>query len=146
VTENFPAEVQSVVGPLLANLGFTVDELDNNVDEGGRRGSVVYYRSDDCKIQIYRSAREGSVNCMIAPLVAPNIFGLYDRSHRWQYLAKFSPTPNVPLEELVRSVSYKSKTDKEQLLWVKDQIGQHYQAAHLGILDQYGGPPGRAPK
>ncbi|HZC09584.1 MAG TPA: hypothetical protein VE485_06055 [Mycobacterium sp.] len=131
MTENFPAEVQSVVGPLLDDLGFMVDEIDNNVDEGGRRGSVVYYCSDDRKIQIYQSARERNVNCMIAPLIAPNIFGLHDRSHRWQYLAKFSPAPNIPLEELVRPVSYKSKTDVEQLLWVKDQIGQHYQAAHV---------------
>lgn len=137
MTENFPAEVQTIVGPLLADLGFTVDEIDNNVDEDGRRGSVVYYRSDDCKIQIYQSSREGSVNCMIAPLVAPNIFGPYDRSYRWQYLAKFSPALNVPLEELVQSVSYKAKTDTEQLLWVKDQIGQNYEAAHVGILEMF---------
>jgi hypothetical protein len=142
VTEDFPVEAQSVVGPLLADLGFSLDEIDNNVDEGGRRGSVVYYRSDDCKIQIYQSAREGSVNCMIAPLATPNIFGLYDKSHGWQYLTKFSPAPNISLEELVQSVSYKSKTDIEQLLWVKDQIGQLYQAARAGILAQYGPPLG----
>jgi hypothetical protein len=143
VTENFPAETQSTVGPLLADLGFTLDEIDDNVDEGGRRGSVVYYRSNDCKIQIYQSAREGSVNCMIAPRAAPNVFGPYDKSHSWQYLTKFSPAPNMSLEELVQSVSYKSKTDTEQLLWVKDQIGQYYQAAHASILDQSGPPLGR---
>lgn len=136
MTENFPEAAQSVVGSLLADLGFTLDEIDNNVDEGGRRGSVVYYRSDDCKIQIYQSAREGSVNCMIAPRSAPNVFGPYDKSHSWQYLTKFSPAPNMSLEELVQSVSYKSKTDTEQLLWVKDQIGLYYQAAHAGVLDQ----------
>jgi hypothetical protein len=140
VTENFPAKVQSIVGPLLADLGFAVDEIDNDVDEDGRRGSVVYYRSEDCKIQVYQSAREGSVNCMIAPLVAPNIFGLYDRSYRWQYLAKFSPAPNMSLEELVQSVSYEAKTDTEQLLWVKDQIGQYYRAAHAGILEMFRDP------
>lgn len=142
MTQNFPEEVQSIVGPLMADLGFTVDEIDNNLDEGGRRGSVVYYRSEDCKVQIYQSAREGSVNCMIAPRAAPNIFGLYDKSYRWQYLAKFSPAPDMSLEELVQSVSYKSKTDMEQLLWVKDQIEQYYQAARTGILDQYGPPRG----
>jgi hypothetical protein len=142
VTENFPAEAQSVVGPLLADLGFTLDEIDSNVDEGGRPGSVVYYRSDDCKIQIYQSAREGSVNCMIAPRSAPNVFGPYDKSRRWQFLTKFSPAPNVSLEELVQSVSYESKTDTEQLLWVKDQIEQYYQAAHAGVLNQSGPPRG----
>jgi hypothetical protein len=37
VTENFPTEVQSVVGPLLADLGFTLDEIDDNVDGAGGR-------------------------------------------------------------------------------------------------------------
>ncbi|WP_142281587.1 hypothetical protein [Mycobacterium kyorinense] len=135
MTDGFPAEVEAVVGPLLADLGFTLDEVDNNVDEGGRRGSVVYYRSDDCKIQVYRSSREGSVNCMIAPLDASNVFGLSDQSYKWQYFTKFSPAVNVSLEELVQQVSFEPQTDKEQLEWVRDRIVEYFDVAHAGILE-----------
>jgi hypothetical protein len=135
VTEYFAAEVEAVVGPLLADLGFTLDEVDNNIDEGGRQGSVVYYKSDDCKIQIYRSSREGSVNCMIAPLDAPNVFGLYDQSYKWQYFTKFSTAPNVSLEELVQQVSFEPETDRAQLEWVRDRIAEYFEAAHAGILE-----------
>lgn len=138
MTENFPIEVQSIVGPLLANLGFALDEVDNDVDEGGRRNSVVYYRSNDCKIQIYQSSREGSVNCMIAPLEAPNKFGPRDRSYKWQYLTRFAAAPNVPLEELVQSVSFEAETDTEQLDWVKDRIAKYFDVARAGILQMYG--------
>ena len=76
----FARDVESIVGPSLAQLGFVLDEIDSSVDEGGRPGSVVYYRSSDCKIQIYNSSREGNINCMIAPLDAPNnSFGLNRR-------------------------------------------------------------------
>lgn len=137
MTKNFPAEAQSIVGPLLVDLGFTLDEIDDDVDEGERHGSVVYYRSGDCKIQIYRSAREGGVNAMIAPLDTPSQFGLHDRSRRWQYLAKFSQVPDVSLEELVNAVSYEPKTDSRQLEWVRDSIAEHFQAAHDGILKMF---------
>jgi hypothetical protein len=139
VTADFAGEVQSVVGPLLADLGFELDEIDADVDEGGRPGSVVYYRSHDCKIQIYKSSREGSVNCMIAPLNAVNDFGPRDQSSSWQYLNKFSPAPDVPLEELVKSVSFKAKTDNQRLEEVRDRIAQYYDDAHAGILKTYGG-------
>jgi hypothetical protein len=57
VKEDFSREVQTIVGPLLTSMGFAVDSVDNDVDEGGRTGSVVFYRSRDCKIQIYFSSR-----------------------------------------------------------------------------------------
>ena len=140
VTENFPTRVQSVVGPLLADLGFTLNEIDDNADESGRQGSVVYYRSNDCKLQVYRSSREGSVNCMIAPLGAPNKIGIHDRSYKWQYLTRFAPPPDEPLEELVKSVSFEAEADIEQLEWVKNRIAEYFEAAHAGILQMFGKP------
>ena len=79
--EDFSEEVQVIIGTLLSRLGFAVDRIDNDVDEGGRCGRVVYYRGGDCcKIQVYWSAREFEINAMIAPLLAPNEHGLYNRS------------------------------------------------------------------
>ena len=135
---NFAAEVESIVGPLLADLGFTLDEIDDDLNEGGRRGSVVYYRSSDCKIQIYSSSREGSINCMIAPLRANNVLGLRDPSSEWHFFKKFTPSPHVPIEELVKSVSYESLPDNELLEEVRDRIAQYYDDAHVGILKMYG--------
>ncbi|OBB77135.1 hypothetical protein [Mycobacterium sp. 852014-52144_SCH5372336] len=136
--DDFLNQVQSIVGPLLFELGFELEDVDLSVDEGGRSGGVVYYRSRDSKIQVYESSREASINCMIAPLNAPNEFGPHDRSHRWQYLTEFTPMPNTRLEELVESVSFKPKTTAEQLHWVRDIIGEHFEAAHAGILKANG--------
>jgi hypothetical protein len=138
--DHFPAEVQSIVGPALSQLGFTLESIDVDVDEGGGSGSVVYFRSADCKLQIYRSSREGSINCMIAPLGAPNVFGPRDKSLRWQYLTKFAPMPDAPLEELVDAVSFEPKTSAEELRWVRDSILQYYELAHDGILHMYENP------
>jgi hypothetical protein len=135
VTESFPAAVDSLVGPLLDELGFKLDEVDDNIDVGGRHGSVVFYRSRDCKVQISQSSREGSVKCMIAPLRASNAFGLYDESGEWQYLNEFRPAPDLSLEDLVKSVSYKSKSDGEQLAEVRDAVAGCYAAAHAAIVD-----------
>jgi len=54
-----------------------------------------------------------------------------------QFITKFTPTPHIPLEELVKSVSYKSRPDNELLEEVRDRIAQHYDDAHAGILKKY---------
>nr|WP_090339689.1 hypothetical protein [Mycolicibacterium malmesburyense]CRL68167.1 hypothetical protein CPGR_00761 [Mycolicibacterium malmesburyense] len=132
--DGFSNHVQNIVGPLLCELGFRLDGVDLDVDEGDRPGAVVYYRSADCKIQIYQSSREGSVNCMIAPISTPNEFGPHDRSLSWQYLTKFVSMPETRLEELVESVSFEPKTTVDQLRWVRDSIAEHFEAARAGVL------------
>ncbi|WP_157546459.1 hypothetical protein [Mycobacterium sp. IS-1742] len=139
MADHFADEVQSIVGPVLSDLGFTVDSIDDHVDEGGRLGSVVYYKSADCKMQIYQSSREGATNCMIAPLDAPNEFGPRDRSFRWQYLTKFAPKRDASLEELVATVSFEPKTSAEELRWVRDNIQMYYEAARAGIREMHEG-------
>lgn len=140
IADHFPEEVQSIVGPVLSSLGFTLDSTDANVDESGRFGSVVYYKSADCRIQIYQSSREGSVNCMIAPLDAQNEFGPRDKSFKWQYLTKFAPMPDAPLEELIEAVSFEPKATAEQLQWVRDNISRYYETAHAGVLKTHENP------
>lgn len=134
----FAAEVESIVGPTLADLGFTFDAVDDYRDEGGRRVEVVYYRSSDCKIQIYSSSREGSINCMIAPLGASNEFGLKHPSSEWQFLKRFSSTPRASLEELAKSASYEQLPDHDLLEKVRKLIADYYDDAHAGIIEMYG--------
>jgi len=132
----FSRDVQAIVGPTLEELGFALDGIDDSPDEGGRDQHVVYYRSTDCKIQIYRSSREGEVNCMIAPLDAPNTFGL--RTKKWHFISRFSKRANIPPEERVRAAIAEANAYKNRLDWVKDRIIKHYEAAHAGILEKYG--------
>ena len=127
-------EVERIVGPSLAARGFALDEVDPRVDEGGRWGSVVYYRGSDTKVQVYLSTREGEVNCMIAPLDAPNEYGLTNRSNKWRYFTWFVERPNVPLEELVNLIPVPPRTGEGRLELVKETIEECFSAAHAGIL------------
>jgi len=85
--EVFLTGVRSIVEPLLIQLGFQLEEF-GDVDYYGRTASVMFFRSKDCKVQVYDAPREGEINCMIAPLDAANVFGLYDRSGKWQYFPR----------------------------------------------------------
>lgn len=135
MASQFSDEVQRIVGPVLLSLGFTLDAIDDNVDEGGRRAEVVYFTSPDCKIQVYRSSREGETNCMIAPRNVPNEYGL--RAERWQYLNRFVKRPDLPLEELVSAARAEYESYANPLEWVRDRITKNYEAAHVGILQMY---------
>ena len=134
--ESFAADVQSIVGPAMSELGFELDGIDDDVDEGGRSGRVVFYRRDDCKVQVYWSAREFEINAMIAPANAPNEHGLYDRFAMWHYFGEFEKRPDLPLEELV----ILRKRDKENfqstrrwLAWLRDKIVLNFDAALAAI-------------
>ena len=121
----FSAEVQTIVGPVLEQLGFVLDEIDDSPDEGGRRQHIVYFRSEDCKVQVYESAREGEVNCMIAPIDVPNEFGL--RAKKWQFLTRFSKRPDLPLAELAELARAEYKSYSNPLEWVRDRIVKYYE-------------------
>jgi hypothetical protein len=135
---NFSATVQTIVGPALEELGFVEDEVDDNVDEGGRLGAVVFYRSGDCKLQIYRSSRAGEVNSMIAPLAASNVFGLTDSSGYWQYLKRFVPRPNLSISQLAQLSSQVFESDEERIVFERDNIVKYFPYAHAGILEMFG--------
>ncbi len=136
MSAEFSAEVEAIVGPLLEKLGFVIDGIDDNPDKGGRRQHIVYYRSADCKMQIYESSREGETNCMIAPLDAPNAFGL--NTKKWQFLTRFSKRPDLPLAELSAQARADYVSYANPLEWVRDRILKYYELAHVGILEMYG--------
>jgi hypothetical protein len=135
MTSDFLANVETTVGPLLKRLGFVLDGVDDSPDRGGIERHIVYYRSDDCKLQIYDSSREGEINCMIAPLSAPNEFGLTTK--KWHYISRFSKRPDLPPQERLRVAIAEAKAYENQLDWVRDRIAKHYESAHAGILEKY---------
>lgn len=134
IASNFSDDVQLTVGPVLAQLGFKLDHVDSSPERGARR-VIVYYRSDDCKIQIYWSEREGEVNCMIAPLDAANSFGL--RTQKWQYLTRFAKRPDIPFNDLLQLVRAEYRSYDNPVAWVRDQLIRHYQVAHAKIMEMY---------
>jgi hypothetical protein len=135
MTEAFLAGVRSIVEPLSAELGFQLVEVDDSPDEGGIERHIVYYRSSECKIQIYDFSREGEVNCMIAPLDAPNEFGL--TSKKWHYISKFSKRSDIPPQERLRLAIAEAKSYANPLDWVRDRIAKNYDAARAGVLEMY---------
>lgn len=137
MTSDFAADVEASVGPLLKTLGFVIDGVDNGPDEGGIARHIVFYRSNDCKLQIFDSSREGEVNCMIAPLTAPNQFGLTTKG--WHYISRFSPKrTDISPQERLRIAIAEAEAYENRLDWVRDRIAKHYEAAHAGILEKYG--------
>jgi hypothetical protein len=73
---------------------------------------------------------------MIAPLDAPNEFGLTGK--KWHYISKFSKRSDLSPQERVRLAIAEARSYANQLDWVRDRIAKHYQAAHAGILQMYG--------
>jgi hypothetical protein len=139
MTQEFLAEVRSIVEPLLNELGFQLDEYDDDVLEGGPKSSVVYFRSKDCKVQIYDSTRGGSINCMIAPLDALNVFGPSDTSGKWQYIVMFAIKQGIPREEIIKDkLPADFPTTRQRLEWVRGRIEKYFPIAHAGILEMDG--------
>ena len=134
-SSGFAEQVQRIVGPVLLARGFTLDQIDDGLGDGGRELSVVYYRGDDCKIQIYKSSREGETNCMIAPLSAPNEFGLRSATKKWRYLTAFVEHPDRSDADLARMARLEYTSFDDPLLWVQAHIENDYAAARFGILE-----------
>lgn len=138
MSEEFLAGVRSIVEPLLIQLGFQLDEF-SDVDKSGRKASVVFFRSKDCKIQVYDAPREGEINCMIAPLDAANVLGLYDHSGKWQYLPMFAIRQGVALEEIRETNLPDFPTTNQFLVSVRGRIEKYFPIARDGVLAM-GGP------
>jgi hypothetical protein len=137
MTSDFAENVQATIGPLLTNLGFVLYGVDDGPDEGGIARHIVFFRSNDCKLQIYDSSREGEVNCMIAPLTAPDKFGLTAKT--WHFIGKFSPKrSDISPQERLQIAIAEAKAYENPLEWVRDRIAKHYDSAHAGILEKYG--------
>ncbi|OBK15453.1 hypothetical protein [Mycobacterium asiaticum] len=136
MTEEFLTDVQTIIGPVLAGFGFELAAFQDDIDEDGVAGSVAFYRSPDCQLQIYNSKRAGEINCMIALVGAAQVYGLFDRTGEWQYLARFAD--RAELAELIRSEGTGFPTEREELERIKTRIERFYPIAHAGILKMSG--------
>ncbi|MGA5463950.1 hypothetical protein [Mycobacterium sp. NPDC050041] len=134
----FATEVEQTVGPVLSDRGLVLDEIFDGLDDGatGRPLSIVYYRGSDCRLQIYRSSREGETNCMIAPLHAANEYGMRSRSRLWRFLGMSKARPELPLDELARTARREHDRHETPLHWVRSIIEKHFDAARAETLER----------
>lgn len=76
---------------------------------------------------------------MIAPLDAPNEYGLYDQSGKWHYFNDFTEMPDLPLEELVQKLREDRadfETIPKRLEWLmRERIARYFDSAHAAIAE-----------
>jgi hypothetical protein len=123
-----PAEVERFLAPTLSHAGFKLDEIHDATIYQNRPAWAVYYRGQDCKLQICWSARDGGIDFMLAPFDAPNEFGLLNRSKKWQFMLLLSDahddltTPGL------------DAGDDIVMPWLKALFEVHFEAARNALL------------
>ncbi|BBY26402.1 hypothetical protein [Mycolicibacterium sediminis] len=96
MTSTFEGEVDRIVGRTLSTYGLRFDGTFVGLDADGAGLAICYFRSANCKLQIYTSEREGETGCMIAPADAPNVFGPTDDSGWWKFLTDVNQDADDP--------------------------------------------------
>ncbi|WP_233428560.1 hypothetical protein [Mycolicibacter heraklionensis] len=121
-------ELDQYLGRTLSWAGLEMDEVQDALTYGDRRAWAIFYRGSDCKLQFCWSARNGGFNFMLAPLDAPNEFGLSNQSRAWQAMLRLSDahdqlkTPGM------------SAGDNEIMAWLKDIFEIHFGPARAALL------------
>jgi hypothetical protein len=122
-----PTEEERFLEPTLSHAGIKLDEIHDAAIYGDRPAWAVYYRGQDCKLQICWSARDGGTDFMLASLDAPNEFGLLNRSKKWQFMLLLSDarddlaTPGLDAK------------DDAVMCWLEALFRVHFEAAHNAL-------------
>ena len=125
-----PAEVERFLEPTLSHAGFKLDDLHDAAIYGTRPAWALYYRGQDCKLQICWSARDGGTDLMLAPLDAPNEFGLLNRSNKWRFMLLLADahdaltTPGLDAD------------DEQVTSWLSALFQVHFEAARKALLSR----------
>jgi len=122
------AQLIQYLEPTLSDAGFTLDEVQDDITYGDRPAWAIYYRGSDCKLQVCWSSRTGGLNFMLAPIGAPNEFGLSNISKQWHYMLLLS-TAHDDLK--TPGVDAGAEAD---MAWLKALFGIHYASAHEALL------------
>lgn len=122
------AELVRFLEPTLRQASFSLDKVEDAVIYGDRPAWAIYYRGQDCKLQVCWSARDGGIDFMLAPLDAPYEFGLLNPSKKWQFMLKLSDvhddiaTPGLDAD------------DDTVMRWLKALFEVHFGAAHSTLF------------
>ncbi|MEU0495671.1 hypothetical protein [Mycobacterium sp. NPDC006124] len=83
-------EVDAHMGPVFSKYGLAPDGVSGELEYGALPAWAVFYRGEDCRLQVCWSAREGGVDFMLAPPGAPHEFGLVNESKMWKFMLLLS--------------------------------------------------------
>lgn len=117
-------DAERVVGPLLAAHGFSLEQVADELDYGGRPAWALFYRGSDCKVQLCWSDRNGGLTYFLAPVDAPNELGLINESHQWQYMLALSDNPADPG---IPPIGHGNEALWE---WLKCLFDNYFESAH----------------
>lgn len=121
-------EVDAYMGPVLVQHGFAPDGVLGDMQYGELPAWSVFYRRDDCKLQVCWSAREGGIDFMLAPVAAPNECGLLNASKQWRFLLLLSD-----FDEGLTTPHLDAGTDV-WWEWRRALFEAHFPAAHAALL------------
>ncbi|MGO4442217.1 hypothetical protein AB4Z42_02550 [Mycobacterium sp. 2YAF39] len=125
-----PGEVDRFLEPTLLNAGFKLDEVQEAIVYGNRPAWAVYYRDNDCKVQVCWSARDGGIDFMVAPLDAPNEFGLTNNSKKWHFMLLLSGAQDNLVTPGLEA------GDDAVLPWLKALFDIHFEPARRALLQR----------
>ena len=126
-----PAELERFLEPTASAAGLNLDEVQDPVSYGDRPAWAIYYRGQDCKLQVLWSSRNGGTNFMIAPLDAPNEFGLANQSKKWRYMLQLS---NAHDDLATPRVGADADT---VMTWLKALFEIHFDSARNALLSKH---------
>lgn len=125
-----PAQLVDYLGPTLSHEGFELDEVQDDITYGDRAAWAIYYRSSDCKLQVCWSSRTGGLNIMLAPIDAPNEFGLSNGSKQWKYMLLLSTAHD-------NLATPGNDADAEaDMAWLKALFEIHIESARAALLSK----------
>jgi hypothetical protein len=125
------ADVEKYLGPTLAEHGFTRYAVEPDITWHGAPAWAVYYRSQDCKLQVCAADREGGTAILLTALSTPDRFGFDVNGPRWYSLRWLDKTA----DNLGDPPPYGSGEDA-QWNWDKKLLEAHLGAASAVLAGQ----------
>lgn len=128
-------DLAEFLGPDTAAEGLVIDEILDPWSYGDRPAWAIFYRGQDCKVQVCRSTRDGGIDFMLAPPNAANTFGLSDRTGTWRLMLLLSQaTDNLATPPL-------GAKDDIVMAWLRDLFRIHFASAREAVESIAQGDP-----
>src|SRR5262245_22203374 len=120
-------QLERFLEPTLTRAGFELDRIDDPTSYQDRPAWVIYYCGGGCKLQVCWSARDGGIDFLLAPLDAPNEFGLSNESKKWHLMLMLSTVQ----DNLVTPGP--DADDKTEMAWLRALFDIHIGSARTAL-------------
>lgn len=120
-------QLEQALNATLTHAGFTLEQIEDPTIYQNRPAWAIYYHGEDCKLQISWSARDGGIDFFLAPLDAPNEFGLANESKQWHLMLMLSKAH----DDLLTPGPYAD--DNNEIEWLKALFNVHIDSARAAL-------------